>query len=77
MKRELDFKEKTREGVFPMLGIGNSITMHGVRTPFSATMEGLQMGRINEGINHLAEIDIMPILIAICLVIYILSLKIV
>lgn len=64
MKRELDFKEKTRQGVFSMLGIGN-VTMHGVRTPFSATMEGLQMGRINEGINHLAEIDIMPILIAV------------
>lgn len=51
-----------------MLGIGN-VTMHGVRTPFSATMEGLQMG------SHLAEIDIMTILIVICLVIYILSLK--
>lgn len=59
-----------------MLGIEN-VTMQGVRTPFSATMEGLQMGRMNEGINHLAEIDIMPILIAICLVIYILSLKVV
>lgn len=58
-----------------MLGIGN-ITMQGVRILCSATMEGLQMGRINEGINHLAEIGIMPILIAICLVIYILFLKI-
>lgn len=47
-----------------MLGIGN-ITMQGVRTLFSATMKGLQMGRINEGIKHLAEIDITPILIAI------------
>lgn len=57
-----------------MLRIGN-ITMQGVRTLFSGIMNGLKMKNINEGINHLAGIDIIAILITNSLVIHILSLK--
>lgn len=57
-----------------MLRIRN-ITVQGVMILYSATMGDLQMEKINEGMNHLAEFGIMVIVITISLVILILSLK--
>ena len=52
--------------------MGN-ITMQGARILYSATMGGLEMKDLNEGINDLAGIDIMSIDITISLVINIIS----
>lgn len=41
----------------------------------SATLDGLKMAAVNEGVNDLAGIDVMLIIIAVSLVIHILSLK--
>lgn len=71
LKRELD---NNKRKIFPMLRIRN-ITVQGVMILYSATMGGLQMEKINEGMNHLAEFGIMVIVITISLVILILSLK--
>lgn len=45
-----------------MLRIGN-IIMQGDQTLFAATMDGLQMEKLSEGINHLAGIEIILITI--------------
>lgn len=45
--------------------------MMGVRALFSVTMDVLQIEKIDEEINHLAGIDIMPTIITISLVIHI------
>lgn len=50
--------------------------MQGARALYSATMDGLKMQNLNGGINYLAEIGIISIVITISLVINILSLKI-
>lgn len=57
-----------------MLRIGR-ITMQGLRTLFTATVGGLQMEKINEGINNLPGIDIILIIIIVSLVIHNVSLK--
>lgn len=52
-----------------MLAIRN-ITMQGVSTLLSATMDNLQMEKtISEGINNLVDIDILSIIITISLII--------
>lgn len=51
-----------------MLAIRN-ITMRGVRTLLTATMNNLQMEEISEGLNNLVDIDIMSILVIISLII--------
>lgn len=57
-----------------MLRMGN-ITIQGVRTLCSETMDDLKMEKIIEEITDLAVIDIMLVIIIICLLIHILSLK--
>lgn len=59
-----------------MLAIRN-ITMRGVRTLLTATMNNLQMEEISEGLNNLVDIDIMSILVIISLIIPISSFKMV
>lgn len=51
------------------------ITIQGYGILYSAAMDSLKMGKINEGITDLAGIDIMLIIITISLEIHILSLK--
>lgn len=52
-----------------MLAIRN-ITMQGVSTLLTATMDNLQMEKkISEGINNLVDIDILSIIITISLII--------
>lgn len=57
-----------------MFRMGN-ITIQGVRILCSETMDDLKMEKMNEEITDLAVIDIMLVIIIICLLIHILSLK--
>lgn len=58
-----------RRGDFPMLAIRN-ITMQGVSTLLTATMDNLQIEKkISEGINNLVDIDILSVIITISLII--------
>lgn len=59
-----------------MLAVRN-MTMQGVRTLLTATMNNLQMKEISEGLNNLVDIDIMSILVIISLIIPISSFKMV
>lgn len=56
---------------------GRNMTMQGVRTLLTATMNNLQMKEISEGLNNLVDIDIMSILVIISLIIPISSFKMV
>lgn len=59
--------------VFCMLMMGN-IIIQGVRTLYSATLDGLKIEAENEKMNDVTEVSIIPVIITISLVIHILSL---
>ena len=56
-----------------MLRMGNAI-IRGIRTLYNATLDDLKMEAENGKINDLSEVDIIPVIIAISLVLHILSL---
>lgn len=60
--------------IFPILRMEN-IKMQGTKTLYNATMDGLKMENLKKGINDLAGIDKLLVVITISLVINSLSLK--
>lgn len=71
LRKELNHIKKK---VFPMLRIWN-IPLLWVRTLYNATLDSFKLKAVSEGINGLAKINIIPIVVTTSLVIYILSVR--
>lgn len=66
--------DSIKRKIFPILRMEN-IKMQGTKTLYNATMDGLKMENLKKGINDLAGIDKLLVVITISLVINSLSLK--